>query len=65
LANLDTENTRVVKYQRVITSFEELFLGAQSRNKPAIDLGGLVDLASPRAYYLWSWLPSALSNTSP
>ena len=24
----------------------------------------LIDLATPRAYYLWSWLPAALSNVT-
>jgi protease-4 len=62
LANLDPENTRVVEYDRVFTSLEELFLGVQSTAKPSIDLSGLAELATPRAYYLWSWLPAAFVN---
>jgi hypothetical protein len=27
------------------------------------DLSAVLDLATPRAYYLWSWLPATLSNS--
>jgi hypothetical protein len=42
-------------------------LGADSRTAPAranADVAALIELASPRAYYLWSWLPTIFSTSN-
>jgi protease-4 len=65
LANETPETVRCVKYEKRPTFFSEM-LGADSRTAPArasADVRALIELASPRAYYLWSWLPVALSNS--
>ena len=64
LAGESPDSVRCVKYERRPTLVGEL-LGADSRVPPArgsVDVSALIDLASPRAYYLWSWLPSVLSS---
>ena len=35
----------------------------QVQSRSMVDLSALIDVATPRAYYLWSWLPAALSNS--
>lgn len=64
LAGETPESVRCVKYERRPTLVGEL-IGASSGLAPArssVDVTTLIDLASPRAYYLWSLLPSVLSN---
>jgi protease-4 len=64
LAGENADSVRCVKYEKRPTLFGSL-LGAESR-MPAhgmADMSAVLDLATPRAYYLWSWLPVALSNT--
>jgi protease-4 len=64
LANVSTEDVRCVKYRQPTTFMSELMRGqAGPSHGFAIDPSALVDLATPRAYYLWTWLPSILSNT--
>jgi protease-4 len=67
LANYSTDELRCVKYKQPATFMGEL-LGTNAV-APAggypLDLAALVDLAAPRAYYLWTWLPTILSNTRP
>jgi protease-4 len=65
LAGASTDDVRCVKYEKRPTFFGEM-LGSESGIRPArgsVDVSALIDLASPRAYYLWSWLPSTLSNS--
>jgi protease-4 len=64
LANKKTDDLRCVKYEQPPSLIETL-AGAESPLQPGsrIDLGALIDLTTPRAYYLWSWLPAALQNT--
>jgi protease IV len=57
LAGLDKENTKVVKFHREQGIFEQLFLGSESR-KQRFDLASLLELATPQAYYLSTWLPT-------
>ena len=66
LAGQSPEQLRCVKYDRPPPSLSTL-LSAQSPRQSLLeaDLGDLLDLAAPRAYYLYSWLPSMLSNTQP
>ena len=65
MASLDERNVRVVKYTRQVPGLLEMLAGTEARVAlhRGIDMGQLMDLAVPRAYYLYSWLPAALSNS--
>ncbi len=56
LAHLDKDNVKVVKYKPEL-SLANLLLGAQSAKPANFDLAALLDLATPRAYYICTWLP--------
>jgi protease-4 len=64
LAGVSTDEVRCVQYERPRTFVNEL-LGAQAR---AMDMGysldpaTLLDLATPRAYYLWTTAPGIWST---
>lgn len=61
LAGLDKSQTKAVKYKRSSSLTDLLLSSAHSRAAPASgvsQLAALLDLASPRAYYLCTWLPS-------
>jgi protease IV len=64
LAGENAQSVRCVKYEKQKTIFGEM-LGADSQvpARGSIDMSAVIDLATPRAYYLWSWLPAALSNS--
>lgn len=66
LAGYDTDHVRCVKYKQPPTLLGEL-AGVEAFPQPSqrLDLAGWVDLTAPRAYYLWTWLPTILSNTRP
>ena len=55
LAKLDKANVKVVKYKAEPRLADILF--GQSRVQPSLDLAALLDGATPRAYYLCTWLP--------
>jgi protease-4 len=55
LAGLDKEDTKAIKYKEPL-SFSDLFISAQSRKQ--MDLARLLDFASPRAWFLYSALPT-------
>ncbi len=58
LANLNKENVRAVKYKHLGGIFDMLDIHARSRaTTPLGDVCALLDLATPRAYYLCTWLP--------
>jgi len=60
LAKLDKEQTKVVKYKRTGGLLDLFLLTAQSKSAPrhgVSELASLLELASPRAYYLCTWLP--------
>lgn len=60
LAALDPDRTEVVKYNRQAGLFDTMLFGTQGRAGGAgMDLSRLLDLTTPRAYYMWSWLPQA------
>jgi protease-4 len=61
LAGVGTDNVRCVKYDPPPTLFGSL-ISAESSNR-GIDLASLLNLTTPRAYYLWSWLPSAVGTS--
>jgi protease-4 len=56
LAGLDEENVKVVKYEAK-PSLRSLLMGGQARSAPALDLKVLLEMTTPRAYYLCTWLP--------
>ncbi|NUQ63823.1 MAG: signal peptide peptidase SppA [Pirellulales bacterium] len=60
LGGVDPNNYRVVKYQPEPTLASVLF-GDEIRSRGP-DLSALLDLASPRAYYLYTWLPAAVTS---
>ena len=63
LAGETAETVRCVKYEKRPSFFGSM-LGAESRApvRGVGDLSAVLDVATPRAYYLWSWLPTVLSN---
>lgn len=60
LAGLDSDDVRVVKYEPEFSLFGSL-LSLEAR-KPGLDLAGMLELASPRAYYLSTQLPLWMSS---
>jgi protease IV len=63
LAGEKVDDVRCVKYEQPPSLFQSL-AGAETPLQPSsrMDLGALIELTTPRAYYLWSWLPSAMSS---
>jgi protease-4 len=62
LANVSTDQVRAVEYVRPPTLLGAL-MGEEQLPKPVGsggNLRGLLELTTPRAYYLWTWLPAAL-----
>lgn len=57
LANKDMTTVRCVKYEKPPAALDALLGSASAANKPAIDLSSLSELASPKAYYLYTWMP--------
>ena len=58
LANLDKDHVKVVRY-KAEPNLSSILLGGQSRSSSTnIDLKTVLDSATPRAYYLASWLPA-------
>ena len=64
LAGENADSVRCVKYEKRPTLFGSV-LGSETQvpARGMADLSAMLDLATPRAYYLWSWLPTALSNS--
>ncbi len=62
LAKLDEDDTRVVHYPQPISLFNLSGLALSQSGRP--DLSRLMDLGSPRAYYLASSLPPLLASYS-
>jgi protease-4 len=56
LAGLDKDNVKVVKYKPDV-SLAALFLGGQARSAAALDPKALLEMTTPRAYYLCTGLP--------
>ncbi|MEK6236014.1 MAG: S49 family peptidase, partial [Planctomycetales bacterium] len=57
LAGLDKDKVRVVRYQQPVTLMEVLMQGQAQSQKPSMNLQALLELSTPRAYYLCSWVP--------
>jgi protease-4 len=63
LAKLNKSDVQAVRYKRPISMFDDLSLVQTRSAAPGgIDLTMLQDLATPRAYYLYTMLPSAASS---
>lgn len=64
LAGVSTDDVRCVQFRPPTTFVGEL-LGAQAASSglQVVDTSALVELTAPKAYYLWTWLPSILSNS--
>ncbi|MCR4412691.1 MAG: signal peptide peptidase SppA [Thermoguttaceae bacterium] len=63
LTGLGADQVHVVEYKREF-SLVDFLLGSQARGR-AFDPAALVELAVPRAYYLWTWLPPAITSAVP
>jgi protease-4 len=60
LSGIDPQDYRVVKYKPEPTLATLLFGDEVHSRTP--DLSALLEAASPRAYYLYTWLPAAVST---
>jgi protease IV len=56
LAHLDPANVKVVKYKEE-TRLSDLLFG-ESSAKSSFDLAAILETATPRAYYLCTWMPT-------
>jgi protease IV len=68
LAKLDPHNVRVVKYVRQEGVLNAALFGANSSASSPLekfDFSAVADLATPRAYLLFTWLPALVSNQTP
>ncbi len=57
LAQLDEKEVKVVRYKPEPTLAGVLF-GGQSEGRAALDLRALLEMSSPRAFYMCTWLPA-------
>ena len=64
LADLDKEDVKVVRYKPEVT-LAALLMGGQSQGRAAMDLRTLLEMSSPRAYYLCTWLPALAGSAKP
>jgi protease-4 len=63
LAGLRSEDIRVVKYKQQLSLADVFGLGiASGKARDSLELRGLLELSTPKAYYLWTSLPVALST---
>lgn len=62
LAGLKTDAVRAIKYDEPPATLSSLLAAEGGALRPAagLDVSGLLDLTAPRAYYLWTWLPTLL-----
>ncbi len=61
LAHLDKDKVNVVHYKPEV-SLASLLLGGQSEGRAGVDLQALLELSSPRAYYLCTWPPALAAS---
>ena len=57
LAQLDKEKVKVVRYKPE-QSLSSLLMGSESRSAAGSELKALLDMTTPRAYYLVAWPPA-------
>ncbi|HEY4232560.1 MAG TPA: signal peptide peptidase SppA [Lacipirellulaceae bacterium] len=63
LANTTIDQVRCVKYEASNSLLSEFMNSRAPLGGAGLDVTALLDLTTPRAYYLWTFLPSALSNS--
>ncbi len=56
LAHLDANKVKVVRYKQE-TGLSSIFLGGQASKSESMELKALLEMATPKAYYLFSSLP--------
>ena len=56
LAGLDGDKVKVVRYKQE-AGLGSILLGGQSSKSESLDLKALLEMTTPKAYYLASWLP--------
>lgn len=56
LTGLDKKDVKVVRYKPEI-GLTSILMGGEARSKQGVDLKALMDMTTPRAYYLSTWLP--------
>jgi protease-4 len=56
LADLDKAEVKVVKYKQEL-GLAAALMGGQARQKTVLDLQAILEMTTPRAYYLCTWLP--------
>ncbi len=61
LAKLDPRNVRVVKYTPPESLLGSMLVGPSAQSG-GLNLSALLEMTTPRAYYLCSWLPSLVAN---
>jgi len=61
LAGLSEDDVRVVDYKPEF-SVVDLLLGQAKASRNGLDIGSLAELATPKAYYLYTWWPPLLSS---
>jgi protease-4 len=63
LAGLESDDVRVVRYKQQLNLAEILGLGVAKSQSTPWNLAGMLDLATPRAYYLWTSMPALVSSS--
>ncbi len=64
LAQLNPKSVRVVKYTQPESLLGSALFGPNAAaSSGQLNLAAIAEMATPRAYYLYTWLPSLLSNT--
>lgn len=61
LANLSEDKYRVVRYRKIPTLADALTGTVEAQRNP-LDARALMEMTTPRAYYLYTWLPPLLSR---
>ena len=56
LAQLDANKVKVVRYKQE-AGLASILMGGQSSKSQSLDLKALLEMTTPKAYYLASWLP--------
>ncbi len=65
LAKLNPSNVRVVKYTQPESLLGSTLFGpSATAGIGQLNLAAIAEMTAPRAYYLYTWLPSLLTNTS-
>src|SRR5690606_36628635 len=65
LAKVEPKKVRVVEYRQPPSALGSLLGSTPAGQSPPVrlDMASLVDMATPRAYYLCTWLPAIVSTS--